>query len=262
MGAYHPLFNIRIEHEYFDGNICRALQCRISPSGQALWHRRGLLFRQIWTNEWTILYDDAGAGVDTYSDVLALELDMTDPAFVLYTRWNNFQPFSAYRLDLPVQQEMLDAAEAIVEQPFKRQKGTGFCTILLCLTEEVFLSAKAGTPKTVSLLFHVPEYRWEYLFIPRSSESISPDKLRLEDNGGKLSFGPFEVVTEYDREVLRTVSHDRIPMQEYYGFQLRLTCATEMDNRSRQVLLHNVALPKPGVFLNKDPELLRQLCYF
>ena len=99
MGTYRPLYNIRIEHEYFDGNICRAMQCRISPSGQALCHRRGLLFRQTGTNEWTILYDDAGAGVDTLSDVLALELVMADPAFVLYTQWNGFQPSSAYRLD-------------------------------------------------------------------------------------------------------------------------------------------------------------------
>ena len=98
MGTYRPLYNIRIEHEYFDGNICRAMQCRISPSGQALCHRRGLLFRQTGTNEWTILYDDAGAGVDTLSDVLALELVMADPAFVLYTQWNGFQPSSAYRL--------------------------------------------------------------------------------------------------------------------------------------------------------------------
>ena len=116
MGTYRPLYNIRIEHEYFDGNICRAMQCRISPSGQALCHRRGLLFRQTGTNEWTILYDDAGAGVDTLSDVLALELVMADPAFVLYTQWNGFQPSSAYRLELPVGQETLEATGAIVEQ--------------------------------------------------------------------------------------------------------------------------------------------------
>ena len=235
MGTYRPLYNIRIEHEYFDGNICRAMQCRISPSGQALCHRRGLLFRQTGTNEWTILYDDAGAGVDTLSDVLALELVMADPAFVLYTQWNGFQPSSAYRLELPVGQETL---------------------------EEVFSSAKAGTPETACLQFHVPEYRWEYLFVSRGGEKFSPEKLRLEECGGKLTFGPFEAAAEYGREVLRTVSLERIPLRKQYGFRLRLTSVTEGDNRPRQVLLRNVALPKPGVFLSKAPELLRQLCYF
>ena len=228
MGTYRPLYNIRIEHEYFDGNICRAMQCRISPSGQALCHRRGLLFRQTGTNEWTILYDDAGAGVDTLSDVLALELVMADPAFVLYTQWNGFQPSSAYRLELPVGQETLEATGAIVEQSANRQIGKGFCTVLLRLTEEVFSSAKAGTPEC----------------------------------GGKLTFGPFEAAAEYGREVLRTVSLERIPLRKQYGFRLRLTSVTEGDNRPRQVLLRNVALPKPGVFLSKAPELLRQLCYF
>lgn len=183
MGTYRPLYNIRIEHEYFDGNICRAMQCRISPSGQALCHRRGLLFRQTGTNEWTILYDDAGAGVDTLSDVLALELVMADPAFVLYTQWNGFQPSSAYRLELPVGQETLEATGAIVEQSANRQIGKGFCTVLLRLTEEVFSSAKAGTPETACLQFHVPEYRWEYLFVSRGGEKFSPEKLRLEEPG-------------------------------------------------------------------------------
>ena len=262
MGTYRPLYNIRIEHEYFDGNICRAMQCRISPSGQALWHRRSLLFRQIGTNEWTILYDDAGAGVDTLSDVLALELVMTDPAFVLYTRWNGFHPSSAYRLELPAGQETLEATDAIVEQSVRRQIGTGFCTVLLRLTDKVFSAAKAGTPETARLLFHVPEYRWEYLFVSRGGEKFSPEKLRLEESGGKLTFGPFETAAEYGREVLRTVSLERVPMREQYVFRLRLASATGGDNRPRQVLLRNVALPKPGVFLSKDPELLRQLCYF
>ena len=262
MGTYRPLYNIRIEHEYFDGNICRAMQCRISPSGQALCHRRGLLFRQTGTNEWTILYDDAGAGVDTLSDVLALELVMADPAFVLYTQWNGIQPSSAYRLELPVGQETLEATGAIVEQSANRQIGKGFCTVLLRLTEEVFSSAKAGTPETACLQFHVPEYRWEYLFVSRGGEKFSPEKLRLEECGGKLTFGPFEAAAEYGREVLRTVSLERIPLRKQYGFRLRLTSVTEGDNRPRQVVVRKVALPKPGVFLSKAPELLRQLCYF
>lgn len=55
---------------------------------------------------------------------------------------------------------------------------------------------------------------------------------------------------------------DRIPMREQYKFQFRLVSAIERDNSFRQVLLHNVELPKQGVFLSKDPELLRQISYF
>lgn len=147
----------------------------------------------------------------------------------------------------------------IASIPFFQRR---FLGVLLRLTEEVFSSAKAGTPETACLQFHVPEYRWEYLFVSRGGEKFSPEKLRLEECGGKLTFGPFEAAAEYGREVLRTVSLERIPLRKQYGFRLRLTSVTEGDNRPRQVLLRNVALPKPGVFLSKAPELLRQLCYF
>lgn len=263
MGNYRPLYHIRIEHEYFDGNICRAMQCRLSSAGQTLCRRRGLLFRQTGTNEWTILYDNAGAGVDTLSDVLALELVLTDPDFVLYTYWNGFQLSSAYLLELPSGQDAPEAADAIVEQADKRQIGTGFCTVQLRLTEKIFSDAKAETPETVRLQFHVPEYLWEYLFVPRGGERISPEKLRLEESGGKLTFKPFETVTEYGREMLRTVSTDKIPLREQYKYRLRLITVTgEGDNRPKQVLLRQVEPPKPGVFLNDDRESIRKICYF
>lgn len=61
MSTYRPLYNFRIEHDYFVGSICRALQCAVLPMGQELMSQRGLLFRQTAQNEWTVLYDaDSG----------------------------------------------------------------------------------------------------------------------------------------------------------------------------------------------------------
>lgn len=102
MSNYRTLYSLTVEHGYFDNGTCRALRCRISPRGADLWRRRGLLFRQSEPNAWTVLYDSDGAGVDTSSDTLLLEMDITDPAFVLYTRWDGFRPTSAYGLELPV----------------------------------------------------------------------------------------------------------------------------------------------------------------
>lgn len=263
MGTYRPLYKIRIEHAYFDRNICRAIECRILPSGRTLWYRRSLLLCQTAINEWTIFYDAAGAGVDTCSDVLPLELVMTDPDFVLYTRWKGFQPSSAYLLELPSEQDTLEATDVIVEQSARRQMGTGFCAVRVRLTEEIFSAAKAETPKTVRLLFHAPEYQWEYLFVSRSGENISPEKLRLEEYSGKLAFGPFEKVTEYDKKMLRTISLDKIPLQSEYEYRLHLISVNERDDpRFRQVLLRQVIPPKPGMFISKDPESIRQICYF
>lgn len=82
MSTYRPLYSFRIEHDYFVGGICRALQCAVLPSGQELMTQRGLQLRQTAQNEWTVLYDADGAGVDTASDAIALGLSISDLAFV------------------------------------------------------------------------------------------------------------------------------------------------------------------------------------
>ena len=127
MSNYRTLYSLNVEHGYFDNGICRALRCRFSPRGADLWSRRGLLFRQSGPNAWTVLYDSDGAGVDTSSDTLLLEMDITDPAFVLYTRWDGFRPTSAYGLELPAVSGTVEAAQSIREAAPKRGIGEGFC---------------------------------------------------------------------------------------------------------------------------------------
>lgn len=159
---YRPLYNLRVGHDYFDRSVCRALRCRISPAEAELWRRRGLLFRQLGDNGWTILYDSDGAGVDTSSDVLALEMDMIDHAFVLYTLWDGFRPDAAYGLELPLKKETADAAKAIRETAPKRGIGSGFCRINIRMTDKLVKAARDGKPMTCTLQFHAPAYRWEY----------------------------------------------------------------------------------------------------
>lgn len=36
MDSYRTLYRIRVEHDYFDGKPCTALQCRLTPQGEAL----------------------------------------------------------------------------------------------------------------------------------------------------------------------------------------------------------------------------------
>ena len=102
MSSYSPLYTLSIRHGYFDDSLCRAFSCTPAPSGQELMRRRGLLFRQTDAGSWTVLCDTAGSGPDTGTDVLELDLAITDPQFVLYTLWENFCPTAAYSLALPL----------------------------------------------------------------------------------------------------------------------------------------------------------------
>ena len=43
MDNYRIIYRIRVEHDYFDGKPCSALECRLTRQGEALVRRRGLL---------------------------------------------------------------------------------------------------------------------------------------------------------------------------------------------------------------------------
>ena len=157
MSTYRPLYSFRIEHDYFVGGICRALQCAVLPTGQELMSQRGLLFRQTAQNEWTVLYDADGAGVDTASDAIAFGMSISDPAFVLYTEWQGFEPSAVYSLSLPLANGNANATDVITDTESKRRIGMPLCTITLRLTEDVWQAAVNGTPTCDTIRFQAPE---------------------------------------------------------------------------------------------------------
>lgn len=262
MSNYRPLYSIRIEHEYFLGGICRALQCTVLPTGQELMSRRGLLFRQMAQNEWTILYDADGAGVDTASDAIAFGMSISDPAFVLYTEWPTFNPNAVYCLDLPAETEVVNGVEAIASTNAKSKIGTPLCTINVRLTDDVWQTAENGTPKTTVIMFKAPERYWEYVLIKQNSNRDIPlERLSLTTDKELITFKAFERTSEFGRESFRTVSEKAVPMRERYDFRLNLVATPEGSNRQKQVLLRNVEHPMPGRF-KSDADKLRQVCYF
>ncbi|MDN0070804.1 hypothetical protein QVN97_02110 [Bacteroides caecigallinarum] len=174
MESYRILYRIRIGHDYFDGKPCPALQCRLTPQGEALAHRRGLLFRQTAPGEWTLLFRQEP---DTKNDVLPLDLFVADPKFTLYTAWDGFQPSAAYSLELPMAEETVEAATAIRPTGKKRAIGSGFCTLSLRLTPRMVEAADSGQPMQTVLHFNVAAAQWEYLFIPNGEDSVQPGPL-------------------------------------------------------------------------------------
>lgn len=259
MGNYRSLYNLRIEHDYFDGNVCRAIRCRISSSEANLWRRRGLLFRQLAENEWTVLYDSTGAGVDTRSDLFLLEMEINDPSFVLYTRWDGFSPNSAYELELPPAENVVEAAQVIRETAPKRSIGSGFCQIRLKVTDGMLGTDPKKKPETCTLKFHAPEYRWEYLFIQRKDKKVAPDEVLLEETRGGLHFEPFKTAMEYGHDVLSTLSEETVPMREHYGYSLSMVSPVGDTGQKRTILKH-INLPEPGRFLDAKSGQLRQVC--
>lgn len=256
MESYRTLYRIKVVHDYFDGQPCTALQCRLTPQGEALAKRRGLLFRQTGADEWSCL----SRTVPAEDDVLTMDLYLTDPAFAFYTAWEGFRPSAAYGLELPVLEEEVEAATAIRPTDGKRGIGRGFCTIGLRLTEEMAKAAEAGKPMQATIRFRSLSAQWEYLFIPRGGTDTTVGRLALEDAAGKVEFPTFKECGVYGRQGWRTMSKSPVPMRRSYGCRLRITVQDE--GRQKRILLKRIPAPEPGRFPDAGKGILRQVCYY
>lgn len=256
MENYGILYRIRAVHDYLDGNPYTSLQCRLTPQGEELAHRRGLLFRQTAAGEWTLFSDNLPAE----DDVLMLDLFLTDPKFMLYTAWDGFHPSAAYCLELPAAEEEADAETVILPTDKKCGIGRGFCTATLRMTKELLEAAKAGKPMQATIRFRAPSLQWEYVFFPRGEADVPCSRMSLEDAAGKVEFSAFKEYEAYGRTAIRTISKSLIPMRLGYGCKLRLTAQDE--GRQKRILLRQVPPPEPGRFTDTGKGVLRQVCYY
>lgn len=254
METYRILYRIKVAHDYFNTGPCNAITLRLTPQGEALARRRGLLFRQTAANEWTLL----SCADPAEDEMLTLDLCMTDAHFPLYTEWDGFQPSAAYTLELPKQEADIEVATTISLSGKKRAIGSGICTISLRLTADMAEAAKEGKPMQATIHFRAPSMQWEYLFIPRGEETATA--LRLEDTTGTVEFSEIEPFAAYGRSCHRTVSKASVPMRQAYGCKLRLVAQDK--GKPPRTLLPHVPVPEPGRFYDAEQGNLRQVCYY
>lgn len=257
MESYRILYRIRIQHDYFNGQPCGSLQCRLTDSGEALAYRRGLLFRKTAPDEWVLLFSQEP---DTGKDELLLNLFIQDSKFAIYTAWNGWNPSAAYELKLPASSETVEAATAIQPTGKRRAIGSGFCTLFLRLTDEIVEAAKEGRPMQTVLHFEAAAAQWEYLFFHNAKEPLPPGQLQLEDRTGQLKFTAFEEQEIWGRKAWVTRTESSIRMCADYPYRPRLTLYNQ--GTQKRVLQPEVPPPEPGQFLDVSKGILRQICHF
>lgn len=114
---------------------------------------------------------------------------------------------------------------------------------------------RSGEEKVLN--FGVKELRWEYIFISR--EGQAERQIELLESSGLLHFSAMEGVTELGKQAWRTVSEEKVKLQERYHYQLRLIEHKVLGNR---VLNKNVIFPIPGQFIYAGKECVRQVVYY
>lgn len=263
MSDYRPIFTFRLEHDYYMHNVCRSIGFRVAPSGMSLLKRRGLVFKQIADNEWCIIGDCAGSGVDDGSDTLELEMVLLDPKFKDFTVWSDFNLAHAYNLQMPCESSVVDATQVIQRTNIKR-RGDAFCSVQIKLSNQMFENARNGKSEDNrnTLRFYAPKVYWEYIFIPRSGEANKD--LILEDVHNNVTFSAMKKVEvePFPTPVLHTISESLIPMREHYDLSFSLMEIVRREPLMKRTLLRQLPHPSLGRFITERPDSIQQICYF
>lgn len=116
-------------------------------------------------------------------------------------------------------------------------------------------SVEPGEERTLN--FEVKKLKWEYIFIPR--EGLAERQIELLESSGRLHFSAMEEAIEVGKQAWRTVTEEKVALQEKYDYQLRLMEHKVLGNR---VLNKNVIYPRPGQFIYAAEECIRQVVYY
>lgn len=263
MNDYLPIFTLCIEHDYYANNCCRAIQICVSSSGKSLLKRRDLMFKQTNENQWVIYGNSQGAGVVDDSDVLTLEMILTEPDFMYFTIWEDFNFKRAYHLDLPlkVTEEKITKVISVLDLE-RKPKGDVLSTISVKLSNKMFQNAKDGTPVMNTLVFQAPKVYWEYILLSRNGDLNR--NLKIEEASGRISFRKMKKVKmqPFMDEVLYTIMDSPILMNEYYGFNLSLIEIIRENPIMKRVLIKQLKHPVIGRLITEKPNAMRQICYY
>lgn len=258
MGNYGSIYRLKIEHEYFRENVCRAIS--IIPHAFGLMKRRGILFKQTAVNEWDIICDSSTIGANILTEVFTFGIIISDPAFILYTDWTEFNPSSTYRLELPA--TTTDAVAAIRQTQGKRLINSCFCTIELQFLENMLKEIQNGKFRTDTLRFYPKAVKWEYFFIPRNGKENSGNKFVLKESDDKIIFSDPQAVEILGQKALHFSSDDKIIIKEYYNYRINLLEMIPDGTQIKKTLMKDIPHPKPGNFLNMQTDVIQHICYF
>lgn len=124
--------------------------------------------------------------------------------------------------------------------------------------KKVVLPLSAVKPGEERVLeFRAKELKWEYIFIPRGRSAEG--RIELVEMSGLLHFSEMEKVTEAGEQAWRTVTLERVKLQEKYEYQLRLIERKVLGSR---ILNKNVVFPRPGQFIYAAEGCIRQMVFF
>lgn len=254
-----PLVRIRTEHGYYTEGKC--VQMFPSPDCYKTMRHKLMLLRQRAPDEWELMVPEdranAASGVRLELIVSACDADF----FWVTELPKAYDSNVSYRLK-PADSGKVEVAEMM--RPSKDKKcGLEILRFEMDITDETAEKAKAGDPSVYTLEFRVRSFRWAYYFIPHSSDGIDPEKLRLEESSGKLTFTDPEKAPgdHFDPSAYRCVSTAFIPACQRYDYSLNICEIDRENSHHKRIVSKHIDFPLPGHYRSDDKDTLCQVCY-
>lgn len=262
MEDYRVLFRMRIDHEYFAGETNGCMGVRICEESLALLRNRQLMFKQMAGNEWVLIGNVAGNGVNEGSDRIGFEFVLKDAGFLYYTEWEHYDAADFYELDLSDGGGGMNVSDVVKTVPGQKRKAGVFFNGKLLLAERLYADAREGGCSEACLRFASREMFWEYWLIARKRDHQRL-KLSLEEQSGGLLFSEPEFFNTdlVDGLVWRCVSAKAVKMKDRYRYRLDLSEIIRENPELRRKIVKNIEYPVPGQFHDLKGNYLRRLVY-
>lgn len=248
MNQYDTLYKYCIIHPYFDDGKCTVI--RMQPTAETLrvLANYRCAFRQMANNEWHIIGEIPATPGDWLHarHAICLTATIEDSDFLWYT---------TSLLPTDIQGENLCC------QPRK----DNLKTFEIQLNPEEASTLTPDRPKEYTLSYRVHSLYWEYLLIPRNSQS-EEQSLLLSDATGQISFDD-PVPTHWGgSSAYKIRSTAPVPLRAHYPFQLQLYEKKGFgpggSDIVRRLLCKRIDLPVPGQFIPGNLNTIQQISYF
>jgi len=218
---YAIWFTIRVVHEYFDYRSCPVV---LAPSQETMnfFRRNGMIYKMMERNKWALLSLSMDFSSDAI-DTLCFEMMPQDSVLYYVTGLLQEEENEIYALE-----ENPTVGKWIqVRIPFDKVK------------EEINIKIRAK-----------PKY-WEFIIIPKHSNSSNSLKLRIEEKRGRIKFNDIEELQFPGKgKAFRTFTTEKIKAKEIHDYIIHLY---ETKNNGERLLCSNIPVPRPDEFSIIEP---------
>lgn len=246
MNGVKELWKLKIVHNYFVNGEMADIELQPTTESTAFLRRRGLIWHRVGVSQWELL--EFGSNTLDKDDKITLELSSRNELlpYVTDIKWG--REIHVLTLDLGRDQRI--QMNTVSKTEVLRSSGAFFrleCPIgqlqdRLCVTE---------------LVFDSPILYWEYLLIPRDGNLDR--ELIIEDQSGKMIFGPCERTVFMGKEMLKIRSNEKVSLRERPSNDLRLY--EKVRDMKRQIMAH-IPSPIPGRFISDSKDAVQSILYF